>query len=96
MTANLTRDEAAARSAIITVASYHVDLDLTGGDEVFGSASVIRFDCVAPGSASFINLTAPAPQDITLQYATADGTATRKLRTEKTIPAYIEMPARNM
>ena len=39
MTANLTRDEAAARSAIITVASYHVDLDLTGDDEVFGSAS---------------------------------------------------------
>ena len=66
MTANLTRDEAAARSAIITVASYHVDLDLTGDDEVFGSVSVIRFDCVAPGSASFINLTAPAVREITL------------------------------
>ena len=66
MTANLTRDEAAARSAIITVGSYHVDLDLTGDDEVFGSASVIRFDCVAPGSASFINLTAPAVREITL------------------------------
>jgi aminopeptidase N len=63
---NLTRDEAAARSAIITVASYHVDLDLTGGDEVFGAVSVIRFDCVAPGSASFINLTAPAVREITL------------------------------
>jgi aminopeptidase N len=66
VTANLTRDEAAARSAIITVGSYHVDLDLTGDDEVFGSASVIRFDCVAPGSASFINLTAPAVREITL------------------------------
>jgi aminopeptidase N len=66
VTANLTRDEAAARSAIITVASYHVDLDLTGDDEVFGSVSVIRFDCVAPGSASFINLTAPAVREITL------------------------------
>jgi aminopeptidase N len=66
VTSNLTRDEAAARSALITVASYHVDLDLTGGDEVFGSVCVIRFDCTAPGSASFINLTAPAVREITL------------------------------
>ena len=66
MTSNLTRDDAAARSALITVASYHVDLDLTGGDEVFGSVSVIRFDCAAPGSTSFINLTAPAVREITL------------------------------
>ncbi len=66
MTSNLTRDEAAVRSALITVASYHVDLDLTGGDEVFSSVSVIRFDCNAPGSASFINLTAPAVRQITL------------------------------
>jgi aminopeptidase N len=66
VTSNLTRDEAAVRSALITVASYHVDLDLTGGDEVFGSVSVIRFDCAAPGSTSFINLTAPAVRGITL------------------------------
>jgi aminopeptidase N len=66
VTSNLTRDDAAARSALITVASYHVDLDLTGGDEVFGSVSVIRFDCAAPGSTSFINLTAPAVREIIL------------------------------
>ncbi|HJZ03885.1 MAG TPA: M1 family aminopeptidase, partial [Streptosporangiaceae bacterium] len=66
MTSNLTRDEAAVRSALITVASYHVDLDLTGGDETFRSVSVIRFDCAAPGSTSFINLTAPAVREITL------------------------------
>jgi aminopeptidase N len=66
VTSNLTRDEAAARSALITVASYHVDLDLAGGDETFGSVSVIRFDCAAPGSTSFINLTAPAVREITL------------------------------
>ena len=66
MTSNLTRDEAAARSALVTVASYHVDLDLTGGDEVFRSVSVIRFDCAVPGSTSFINLTAPAVREITL------------------------------
>ena len=66
MTSNLTRDEAAVRSALIKVASYHVDLDLTGGDEVFGSVCVIRFGCAAPGSTSFINLTAPAVREITL------------------------------
>jgi aminopeptidase N len=66
VTSNLTRDEAAVRSALITVASYHVDLDLTGGDETFGSVSVIKFDCAAPGSTSFINLTAPAVREITL------------------------------
>jgi aminopeptidase N len=66
VTSNLTRDEAAVRSALITVASYHVDLDLTGGDEVFSSVCVIRFGCAAPGSTSFINLTAPAVREITL------------------------------
>ena len=66
MTSNLTRDEAAARAALITVASCHVDLDLTSGDEMFGSVSVIRFSCSAPGSGSFINLTAPAVREITL------------------------------
>ena len=69
MTSNLTRDEAAVRSALITVASYHVDLDLAGGDEVFGSVTVIRFDCGAPGSTSFINLTAPAVREINLNGA---------------------------
>jgi aminopeptidase N len=69
VTSNLSRDEAAVRSALITVASYHVDLDLTGGDEVFGSVSVIRFDCGAPGSTSFINLTAPAVREINLNGA---------------------------
>ena len=63
---NLTRDEAATRSALITVASYQVDLDLTVGDATFGSVSVVRFGCVAPGSSTFINLTAAAVREITL------------------------------
>ena len=66
---NLTRDEAATRSALITVASYQVDLDLTGGDATFGSVSVVRFGCAAPGSSTFINLTAPAVREITLNDA---------------------------
>ncbi len=67
--ANLTRDEAATRSALITVASYQVDLDLTVGDATFGSVSVVRFGCAVPGSATFINLTAPAVREITLNDA---------------------------
>ncbi len=66
MTSNLTRDEAMARSALIKVASYQVDLDLTGSDATFGSVSVVRFGCAAPGSSTFINLTAPAVREITL------------------------------
>src|SRR5208283_2110105 len=63
---NLTRDEAATRSALITVASYQVDLDLTCGDATFDSVSVVRFGCAAPGSSTFINLTAPTVREITL------------------------------
>ena len=66
MTSNLTRDEAATRSALITVSSYHVDLDLTGDEKTFRSVSVIRFGCAAPGSSTFLNLTAPAVHEITL------------------------------
>src|ERR1700730_7279409 len=66
VTSNLTRDEAMARSALIKVASYQVDLDLTGSDATFHSVSVVRFGCTAPGSSTFINLTAPAVREITL------------------------------
>ena len=66
MTSNLTRDEAATRSALITVSSYQVDLDLTGDEKTFRSVSVIRFGCAAPGSSTFLNLTAPAVHEITL------------------------------
>ena len=68
MTSNLTRDEAAARSALITVSSYQVDLDLTG-DVTFGSVSVIRFSCAAPGSSTHLDLTAPAVRELTLNDA---------------------------
>src|SRR5260370_175625 len=66
---NLTRDEAAARSSLITVTSYQVDLDLTAradDDATFGSVSVIRFGCAVPGSATFVDLTAPGVRESTL------------------------------
>ena len=69
MTSNLTRDEAATRSALIKVASYHVDLDLTTGEETFVSTTVVRFDCTEPGSSTFVDLSSPAVREITLNGA---------------------------
>jgi aminopeptidase N len=72
VTSNLTRDEAKARSALITVASYRVDLDLAapeGGEDSFSSVTEVRFDCAAPGASTFIDLTAPAVREITLNGA---------------------------
>ncbi|SIR85296.1 aminopeptidase N [Micromonospora avicenniae] len=49
---SLTRVEATARGAAITVESYEVDLDLTGGPELFRSHVTIRFRAV-PGVDTF-------------------------------------------
>ncbi|WP_406083261.1 aminopeptidase N [Micromonospora zamorensis] len=49
---SLTRVEATARGAAITVESYQVDLDLTGGTEMFRSRVEIRFRATA-GTATF-------------------------------------------
>ncbi len=49
----LTRAEAETRSALLTVHTYAVELDVTRGAEVFGSTSVITFGCAEPGAASF-------------------------------------------
>ncbi|HLH82718.1 MAG TPA: hypothetical protein VKV38_05595, partial [Trebonia sp.] len=69
MADNLTRDEARARSELITVGSYHVELDLTGGDTTFRSVSRVVFDCARPGAGTFLNLAAPEVRAITLNGA---------------------------
>jgi aminopeptidase N len=72
VTSNLTRDEAKARSAMITVATYQVELDLTspGGEPVtFDSVTTVRFACADPGASTFVDLTAPAVREITLNGA---------------------------
>ena len=66
MTANLTRDEARTRAELITVGSYQIELDLTGGDTTFRSVSTIAFDCARPGAGTFLNLTAPLVHAMTL------------------------------
>jgi aminopeptidase N len=52
----LTYDEAHARALLIDPLGYHISLDLTGGDEVFGSVTVVRFGCRAPGASSFVEI----------------------------------------
>ncbi|HVE98853.1 MAG TPA: aminopeptidase N [Mycobacteriales bacterium] len=52
---NLTRAEAAERSATIAVTSYDVTLDLTG-DDGFDSTCVARFTATRPGARTFVEL----------------------------------------
>src|SRR5690242_15238985 len=54
---NLTRDEAHDRRRLVDVCSYHVDLDLTGDDDVFTSQTTVTFGS-RPGASTFIDLTA--------------------------------------
>jgi aminopeptidase N len=69
---NLTRDEARERARLLSVESYAVDLDLTTGDERFGSATVIRFGCAEPGAASFVDLHGARVREVTLNGAALD------------------------
>jgi len=64
--AEITRSETAERAQLLHVGSYDVTLDLTRGSEVFGSTSVIRFDCARPGAASYVDLIAETVREITL------------------------------
>jgi aminopeptidase N len=66
---NFTRDEARTRSELITVGSYQVDIDVTGGEATFRSVSKISFDCTRPGAGTFVNLAAPEVHAITLNGA---------------------------
>ncbi|MCC9196653.1 aminopeptidase N [Arthrobacter sp. zg-Y820] len=56
---NLRREEAAARSALISVATYDVDLDLSTAEDPdapgFRSRSTITFRCAEPGAATFLD-----------------------------------------
>ncbi len=54
--ASLTRAEAVARAALLTVDAMEVDLDLDRGPELFGSRTTIRFTCHEPGSAASVDL----------------------------------------
>ncbi|MGN0063534.1 MAG: aminopeptidase N [Nocardioides sp.] len=54
---SLTRDEASARSALLTVERYDIHVDFTGlleGD-LFSSVSTISFSCREPGATTFVD-----------------------------------------
>ena len=75
MASNLTRDEARDRAHLIKVDSYHVALDLTGSDTTFESITTARFSCAKPGGVTFLELTAPAVTQITLNGQPVDPAA---------------------
>src|SRR6478735_5917845 len=63
---NLTREEAAARAALLDVTSYAIDLDLTTGDKTFASTTTVRFTCSEPGAETFADLVDAIVHEITL------------------------------
>ncbi|MFI0778685.1 aminopeptidase N [Streptomyces sp. NPDC021212] len=52
----LTREEAQIRARLIEVHRYTIDLDLTRGDEHFGSTTTIRFQAREAGADTFVEL----------------------------------------
>jgi aminopeptidase N len=66
VTSNLTRNEARERASLLDVHAYSVELDLTEGEDTFGSVTTVSFGCRRPGASTFIDLTAPAVHEITL------------------------------
>ena len=71
---NLTRIEAAQRAAVITTHSYEVELDLTAGEKLFRSRTVVRFTAT-DGASTFIDLIAREVHEITLNGAPVDVSA---------------------
>ncbi len=62
---NLTRIEAQQRRTVVDSHSYEVSLDLTRGDEVFGSRTVVRFTAIEDAE-TFIDLISGNVRSITL------------------------------
>ncbi|HUN36499.1 MAG TPA: aminopeptidase N [Trebonia sp.] len=65
-TDDITRSQTARRARLLRLREHHITLDLTRGEEVFGSESVIRFDCAQPGASSHADLIATRVLAITL------------------------------
>ncbi len=63
---NLTRDEAAARAALVTVDTHDVVLDVTTGPETFATTSTIRFTCTTPGAETFLDFVGGTVEQVTV------------------------------
>jgi aminopeptidase N len=68
---NLTRIEAQERKSIVDVESYVVDLDLTRGEEVFGSTTTVSFSATE-GSSTFIDAFTRRVHSVTLNGVSLD------------------------
>jgi len=71
--ANLTRCEAGARSALIDVTGYRVELDLAQGATTFESSSTVRFTCAEPGASTFLDVKPHRLHRATLNGVEIDG-----------------------
>ncbi len=63
---NLTREEAATRSALVDVDRYDVELDVTRDDHTFATTSTITFTCTRPGEETFLDFVGASVEAITL------------------------------
>ena len=70
--AEITRDETIERAKLVSELSYDVSLDLTRGDEIFGSTSVITFRCTKPGTSTYVDLIAQFVHEIVLNGTAID------------------------
>ncbi len=73
MPANLTRAEAEARAALVSVERYDVAIDLTRGDTHFGSETVVTFTATE-GASTFIEATAETVREVVLNGRALDVT----------------------
>ncbi|HEV3267166.1 MAG TPA: aminopeptidase N [Acidimicrobiales bacterium] len=60
----ITREQTIERATLVDSVSYDVSVDLTGGDEVFGSVSVITFSCATSGASTYVDVVAHAVHEI--------------------------------
>jgi aminopeptidase N len=74
-TAEITSDETSERARLLQVGSYDIEFDLTRGEDVFGSVSVITFDCAEPGASTYADLVAQSVHEITLNGSPVDPAA---------------------
>lgn len=71
---SLTRTDAAGRSALLQVRSYHVELDLTTGAETFRSTTTIRFVASHEGATTFVDINPAVLHEVTLNGRDVDVT----------------------
>ncbi|MGI9197893.1 MAG: aminopeptidase N, partial [Candidatus Nanopelagicales bacterium] len=72
---NVTRAEAAARSQLISVDGYDVDLNLTTGAKTFDCVTTVAFGSREAGASTWIDLVAPEVESINLNGRDLDPSA---------------------